>query len=824
MSLGAVCSIYRSDQRRHRRLRHWVGAACLAVFLGLVLPAVVQAQAHVLERMQRLPGARETILQFELDSPTQVAVSTLGQRVVVSFERTAPAEGLAQFTPGGDLISSQVNRAGTQTEVTVLLRRPPEDVETLTSEDEPVARVALRWPTEGRQLRPGITTDPGGQLSVVGDGTVAGQYLHSEYSGQWDRFFQSYSAPVKPWVEMRMTRLPVDVMVEGMQTENVDALALQAARDTNWEGSVSALTPLSSNATNPSQAALAARGLLALESSRAALGRVENAGYAEPFQTPLDVRMAYLRLSALADLGRIYVAWADYEGATLPEETSRAMRLYWQVLGAELALKAGQPRQALRELDEAPMAGEDAVRLVAARRLQTLYALERWEDAWRVGQETVLPLDFLRQVPAVLERYADLLYRREEFSEAMRHYNALADSLTQIEPKAMSLWRMGVSLRDNGRPGRAKRVMDLILEQWPETAAGYRARVVQNDISVLDNLGELTPSHVTAYEEVMDNAPQRAVREEAGFKRILVMRELGELPRAVAWLSDFLVAFGAGDLQNEAKVLMGELLPPVVRGYLEQGDYVRGLALVAEHREILVRTDMPHAFLERVGDTFEELGLNERAARVFLYMLARSGDPERRALLLPRVVRLWKQMDDPMRAAEYAEIYLQEFPEGTERAAVIGDTAESFLEAEEPERALDWLLPSQRPYSRRLDVLTARALYAVEQYERMGRYLERSTLPQEMLAPRTRYIWADSLYQQGAFAEALPLWRTLFEDEDFATRALYKGAECLTQLGRTEEAAKLYTRLAEETDNPVWQQMAEESRAMQELDEFLAEQ
>ena len=824
MALKANRRLYASAIRRQRRLRRGAGAICLAVLVGLILPAVVQAQAHVLERMQRIPGARETILQFELDSPTQTSVSTLGQRVVVSFERTAPGEGVDRFAPGGDVISSQVNRAGMRTEVTVLLRRPPEDVETLTAEDEAIVRVMLTWPRQGRWQRPGITQDPGGQLSVVREGTVAGQYLHSKYSGQWDRFFQSYSAPVQPWVDMRMTRLPPATLVEGVHTEQVDALALQAAREGNWEGSVSALTPLAANATNRSQAALAASGLLGLKRPRAALREVERAGYPEPIQTPLDVRLAYLRISALADLGRIYVAWADYEDAVLPEATSRAMRLYWRVLGAELALKAGQDRQALLELDAAPMAGADAVRLVSARRLQTLYDLKRREEAWRVAQETVLPLEFLRRVPAVLERYADLLYGRDAFAEAMRHYNALADSLTQIEPKAMSLWRMGMSLRYSGPPARAKRVMDLIIQQWPETAAAYRARMVQNDISVLRHLGELTPSHVTAYEEVLDHAPQRAVREEAGFKRILVMREMGERPRAVAWLSDFLVAFGAGDLHNEAKVLMGQMLPSVVRGYLEQGDYVRGLALVAGNREILVRTDMPHAFLERVGDTFEELGLNERAARVFLYMLARSGDPERRALLLPRVVRLWKQIGDPMRAAEYAEIYLQEFPEGDKRAGVVADTAESFLTAGEPERALDWLLPMQRPYSRKLDVLTARALYAVEEYDRIVRYLERSSMPQAMLDPRTRYIWADSLYQQKKCAEALPLWRTLFENGEFDTRALYKGAECLARLGHSGEAAKLYTRLAEETDNPLWQQMAEESRAIQRLGDFMAEQ
>ncbi|ACV67944.1 hypothetical protein Dret_0652 [Desulfohalobium retbaense DSM 5692] len=816
----------RGSSRCHSRGR----ALCaLALWLLSVLifiataPSEVQAQAaHILERMQRIPGDRETVLQFELDSKTQFTVNALGQRILVRFERTAPAEGVSGVQAGGDVVQSRVARIGQQTEVTVILRRAPEDVETLTSSDQSLVRVALRWSEQGRWVRPGLTNNPGDRLTIVREGGAVGRYLSSEYSGQWDNFFQTYSAPVAPWVDMQLTLAPYAVLAGGLNVAEIDALALRAAKQGNWEGTVSALTPRYANATSPSQDTLAARGLLATGAPRNALARLERLPRHLPPKGPLDVRVHYLYLHSLMALDRHYQAYTAYHDITLPEGISPDMRLYWRVLGAELGLKTGQPQEALAELDQPPLAGVVSVRLVAARRVQALYDLGRREEAWQVSRRTELPLDFLRRVPAALERYADLLYGRGKFAEAMRIYNALADSLLTTGPKAMALWRMGMSLRYSGRPQRSKQVMSLILDKWPHTAAGYRARVVRNDIAVMEEMGELKPSHVTAYEKVMSQSPQRKVRGEAAFKRILVMRAMGEKKRAVRWLSDFLVAFGAGNLQNEARVLMGSMLPSVVRSYLDQGDYVRGLALVAEHRDILVHTDMPHPFLETVGDTFERLGLYERAARVFLYMLAQSNDPGRRELLLPRTVRLWRHVGDPLRAAEYADMYLQDFPNGDQAGEVIAETAATFLDNDEPEKALDWLLRPQRPYSRRLDVLTARALYALQEFNRMGRYLERATLAEHMLSPRTRYIWADGCYQLGQYERVLPLWRTLFDDPIFGTRALYKAADSLAQTGRYRDSAKLYTRLADETDNQVWRKMAEESRAMGQVRATLA--
>lgn len=802
--------------------RFWIRVCLLGLVLAL-LPDPASAQtAHVLERMRRIPGTQETVLRFELDSPAPSTVNRLGQRIVVRFERTEPAEGLAELSTGGDVVRSRVMTVGLQTEVTILLRRPPQDVETLTSPDDPVVRVVLNWPQQGRWTRPGITDDPQGDLAVVRQGTVAGHYLRSRYAGQWETFFRTYAAPVRPQAEMRPSLMPFSVLVPGLETTEIPFTALNAAQHRKWEETVGALTPDSTNATAPSRDLLAAQAYLATQRPGRALAHLERVPKPASLQNARDVRRTYLFLRTLLALDRVHLAWADYSETTLPEATSPAMRLYWRVLGAELGLAAGQPQQALALLDEAPLAGERSVRLVAARRLHLLYELNRLEEAWQVSRKTVLPLEFVRRMPAVVERLADLLYRRGEYGQAMRMYNALADSLSAPEPKSLALWRMGMSLRYSGQPKGAERVMELILDKWPESAGGYRARVARNDLAVLENLGELKPSHVTAYDKVADTAPQRRVREEAALKRILVMREMGERRRAVQWLSDFLTDFGAGGLRGHARVLLGELLPPVVNNLLDQGDAVRGLALVAEHRDTLVRTEMPQPFLERVGDTFEELGLYERAARVFLYMLAESRDNQRRQLLLPRVVRLWTHMGDAVRATQYAEVYLQEFPQGGKRAAVIRDAASTLIESGNAAEALDWLLDPERPVDRRLDVLTARALYAVEALERMDRYLERSVLVEHMLSARTRFVWADSLTRRNRYERALPIWRSLFGDPGFGTRALYTGASCLEQLGRTREAAKLYDRLAEKTESPVWRKMAEESRALSRVEAFLS--
>jgi tetratricopeptide (TPR) repeat protein len=406
----------------------------------------------------------------------------------------------------------------------------------------------------------------------------------------------------------------------------------------------------------------------------------------------------------------------------------------------------------------------------------------------------------------------------------MRLYNALADGLSRGRDKSLVLWRMGSCLRRLDKPQATEEIMALIQDRWPDSAGAYRAALTSNDITVLKDWDKLGPGHVAAYSEIVDQGPTRELRQEAAFKQILVVNQMGRKQRAIECLGDFLDNFGATRLAIQAKVLAGELLPGVVGSLLDRGQIVQGLALVAKYREVLVHTRMPYPFLSQVGSMFEQLGLYERSARVFSYILARSQDPRRRAEILPRMVRLARQQMDPVRVQSYARDYLQEFPEGQKRSQVIAAAAEVLLQTGQAPKALEWLRDSRRPPDRDLDLLTARVLYAAGRYAEMDHYLKRARKSEGPLPARIRNIWAEALFRTRRFELALPVWRSLFADQTFGPRALYRAAEGLSRLGKFNQAAKLYARLDDKKKDSLWKDLAEQGRLINQVQGIMASQ
>jgi tetratricopeptide (TPR) repeat protein len=203
-------------------------------------------------------------------------------------------------------------------------------------------------------------------------------------------------------------------------------------------------------------------------------------------------------------------------------------------------------------------------------------------------------------------------------------------------------------------------------------------------------------------------------------------------------------------------------------------------------------------------------------------MLSRAESTNQRGRLYQRLIRLWSRHGLSSEVLQYAEMYVANFPRGKHGPEILDLAAETLLENEKPEQALEYLLDSSRPLSRELDVLTAKALYRVGGYERMDRYLERARVPQSPLPPGIRFAWGQAKANLGQSEQALAMFRALGGGNSrYRDPALYRAAELLADLGRPQEAIKTYRQLAEKGKGTLWAELGREGRFLAEYAQML---
>jgi tetratricopeptide (TPR) repeat protein len=483
----------------------------------------------------------------------------------------------------------------------------------------------------------------------------------------------------------------------------------------------------------------------------------------------------------------------------------------------ETALATGRAKQALDVIgglktNTFVKNDQDQLRQrIALRRVQALLALGRKDEAQGVLNKAGISLQDMLTAPQAMAAIAELFYASKQYGRARPVYSQLPAVLGSDEEKAMAMWRAGMCLWRDGYLELARILLQNIVDDYAHTAAKFRARLSLADMKVQETLPKVRMEQVFTYKTVAARAPERLVREEAGLKHIVALYQLEELDKAAEELTVFLAYFAAGPLQHEARALLVELIPNLVPTLFAKDEMVKGLALVAKHRDTLVKTDLGADFLWSMGDAFASLGLYRRASRVFLYLLARTDDETQQKRLYARLLHLWSKQGRWGDIVQYTEVYAQKYPNGRHSAEIMALAAKILLDNGQHEKALQWLLDTSRPFSRELDLLTVRALSESGDYERIERYLQRSWSPQESFPPEIFFAWAKAKSVLGDMEQALSLLQEIGRGKsDYSCPALFQAAELLAASGQQEAAIKTYRELAEKGEGTLWAELAQE--------------
>lgn len=789
---------------------------CLCVELA-AFGSPVWAQDHTLYRIDRSWEEEETHFEFTLgEEMPEYEVKTSGQRVDVIFFQTGMAETLEKLNAGGELVRTLLAEQGGRTIVSLVLRRPPKDVEYSTSQDGPILRLKMDLPEEGS--RPSIASELSGRLSVSRGGVSMTHGVSSSYRGNWKAFFRDYELPLRIKPELVYTLPPFPGLLPSQDLQALPQRVVDLAEEGKWgeARSVLAQTDLDSDSDRSHLVQGIVLADLLLRQDKNEQARETMRGLTETRGQEHAAILGYLRAYAAAAAGDAYLGFSRIRSLDLPEGAPQRWQDYARLLEIETALGSGHKERAYALASDPPKEELPQGRIFALRRAQAGFVLGKRE--WAAKELNSFSSTFLQRYPLALAQLARSSYENEDYGKALQLFSRLANTLSDPELSAMA--RFGEAMADLQRGARVTAKDDLaqLVEDLGNTRAKWRAKTELADLAVLDGEDGRARDWAKSYRDIALSADNRKIREEAAFKRILVAYLSDHSHTAVKWLGSFLRDYHAGELRHQARALLVEVLPGVVKDLIDEDSFVRAMGLVQEHAEVLRYSRLSLDFLYDLGGAFYRYGFFKRASRVYEYMMSLAEDSEEKEDIYPHLVRSYLRQEEYSPAINYAEKYLRDYPQGAHSKNVYYLLVKSLRHADYSERASTLLHSPDRPVTRKLDSLAGKIFFSLERYGEAERYLARATGKRwEKGDTELLLLRAESLFHTGEYDQALTLYSHLEEEEYQLAQVRYRMGQIHQINGRGAQGAKLWQQIVDRKESPLWSELAREGLSINSL-------
>ncbi len=792
------------------------------LFLCLFLVGTKKPAAQEESTLYQIEKTRErkaTEYIFSLSSVPEYKVETSGQRVDAIFYETRVADTFDKLEASGNLVRTLVAEKGRRTIVSLVLRRPPDDVEYSTSSgNEPGLRLRVARPQKPRD-RPAIAPEIGDSLHIDRDrGVLIRRRISSPYSGNWRAFFRDFERPIRIDPELRYTLPSFPGFVLSRDEKLLPEKMFRMAELGRWDRAGAALS------TNATEDGSGRKRLLSdfvqaeilLHQGEVAWARDILLRISEPRSAHYASALTFLRAYASAVAGNPHLAHERALELEPLDNVPRKWKPQARLLRIETALGAGHAEEAYAIASEEPEKGSNSTDLLALRKAQAGFAVGKKEEA--IQGLNRLPNGLLEEHPRAMALLARYSYENEEYTKALKYYSKLEDLLSNREKLAMAKFGAAMANLRRGAPIVAREGLRKVREEYPGTPAEWRARMELADLGVL-NGNESGKALAEKYKRIARGSDMRCIREEAAFKRILVAELSDHSFTAVKWLGPFLRDYFAGELAPQARALLVETLPEVVQDLMDKEAHIEALALVQRHRDTLRRARLSLDFLFELGEAFSDFGFTNRAVRVYRYMMSMQGHPEERQRVYPRLITSYLDQEEFGTARRYARKYLEEYPDGDYRRRIYYLLVQALNKEGSTQKAAELLRSPERPVSRELDVMAGKVLFSLQEYNEAQRYLARATEPMwRMAASDVLLLRAESLYRTGNRAQARPMYATLRERGYQKELASYRMGQIAMDNGREQEGAKLWREIVDTKKSPLWDTLAGEGLAMHDME------
>lgn len=793
----------------------------LVLFWGVALGAADafgMPGAAVLGMSSRKNGNMGRI-SFLFDDIPEFEIQESGQRVRLRFFQTRLGQSFQKAGPDEILVLTKVLQEAGDSIVELYLHNVPIHVDVTTQTQHSRLNVNIFWDERKLGARPAILEKRMGRMQPIKGGISAQKVIRSDYTGRWIDFFQEFEWPVgrsvSPPLHFSFPPFPSPMIQE--HEERVPQGVLPAGRRQLWGTALKTLAQASQKTTEPTWTMFY---MLLMSECRL---RNKQPGKALEILCQIETNSslpggnawkAYLRAYAQALSGKPFLAAHIAEGGHKHLRAGHALGPWYSLLWAELALATSHFDHALQTLQSAEGIQGRLTRLYTLRKADALYALNRKQRAFHVYREVASNLALLRDYPSSLANWSELLYAREDYSEAYRYFLLLSEILKNDFSEIGALadyWSAMARWRD-GYQEQARQMFADNQEHFAATEAGYRSWLKLLDLEMLEADRADLQIFLTDYQEIAASGPTREVREEAYFKQILACHVQGRDLQAVKLLGRFFQDYWAGELQAEAQALFVEIFPDVVEDLVEQGLSFQALALVTKHRDLLAQARITYDFLRGLAESYFQAGFLKQAAETYLYILDFETNRTRKRKSYAPLLRVYDQLKAYEKVQAYAETYLENYSQGPEKEDVLFVYIKALLHRQEDHKALRRLLDKNRPRTSRLDHLAGTMFFDLQRYDLAEYFLSRAA--QTAQGPEKQSIdmkRAEAFYAAEKWGQAEPLYASLLNADRFSGQAAYRLIDIYFTLEQAQQALKLYSKLTENKGESQWLKLAAET-------------
>lgn len=794
----------------------FISLSFLLILLSSDNNAIAQ-ESPLLVQINKEEKKQNTLVHFNLSKIPEFRISNSGQRVDIILYRTKIAKTFEALSADGTIVKTLVAEKKSKIIISLILRRPPQNVEYSTSKQKKQLNLKLNWDSKGSISRPAIALDLPGSITMHHDHTAEKRSIRSKYTKNWKNFFRNYELPIKIPFSLTYTFSSFSCFFPKKVKEILPEKIRQYGTKSLWNKSLIALNKLEKKDLSQDQrkwlelikAYLYLR-LDKIDKSKKILAKLSNKGDAT-----LQRYVWYLNTLATALGKNPYLAY--YLSQELKIKTKKGCFFdYARLLKAEVAIASGHYQKAESHLSKIPNSYSISQEIYNLRKAQALSALGKKKQSFELYKQ--ISKKTLCQHPKALSNIASYLFKQKKYDRALKHFRFLANVAPNDNRQAMAYYGMAMADLHLGFPELAKHSLFKIIDNYPNTEAFIRAKLKLNDLNLIHNGKKQLANIISTYESISYSSQNRKIREEAFFKKVLTGYIYDDYNRALKWLGTFLRNFRAGELYPQGQALLLELLPKVVKNLMEQELYLQSLALVQKHRETLIHSFLPLDFLFDLGQAFEQFGFYNRASRVYFYMISIAEKGLRKDIYLPLIRSCYFNEEYDL-SIQYAEHYLDNFPQGKNNNNIYYFLVQSQKAKGKLQKAAHMLSKADRPISRKLDIIAAKILFNLGKYKEVEFYMSRAMASDwQKSSPSDILIRAEALFQSGYIDQALSFYNYLKKQNTTADQAYYRIGQIFLKKGKKTQAINFWRQLADNNSNdPMWQKLAQESISIENL-------
>lgn len=779
----------------------------LLFFLFCSLSTLQAAERVTLTGMEKQEEIGRTRIKFLFTTLPDFEVESSGQRVDLLLKDVWVSAKLRSLPEDETVIKILLAQKNRDLLTSLLLRRLPAEVLTESKNDPPRIEMELLWDGDP-QARPGVAFRIA-DMPVRRAGQKARELqTESPWIGRWPDFFRDYRTYWKLTLPLqyRLPTLPPLLTDQSSPLWQLQKLADEG----NWLSLLrkSTLPDIAGSEFSYLRSLLVAEAQLRTDAVEAGLFRLQQLS---DQQGPEQLRVDYLTAYGQALSGQPFVAQLTLQKLLPQLNSDQQLNAFSHLLAAETALASKQFKLALDYLQNSELSWPtDLLAVVDLRSADALAGLGELDRAVAAYHDLENEPNLFEHSLFSCNLAANSAYRSGDYAFATRLYRKLGELVKEQPGADLIRFATGASAYDSGDIDWGVIGLQRATLDWPATEGGDRAELRLIDHQLLSGDQFALAKAATEYGRVGQHAGTRLVREESTFKRALALYLLADHRESVNDLMRFRREFGSSELRRETELLLLEQLPKVVHSLLQQRQELDAVVLVEQNRSLLLNGGFDRSFLHDLADSFENLGLYARAARVLLYLFDQAeSEVARQPLYLP-LARSYFKRDEAGKAVEYASRYLEKYPRGADSGALFGLLLDAFKKQGRDEELLAWLERKNRPTSPELEIRAAWVYWQQQRIADVVKSLEKARQSGAELQVKEMALLAESYFQLGKNAAAEKIYLQLQATPDYATQALYRRAQLLLREQQRKAALNLLGQLVEEDGNSAWGKLAQD--------------